>query len=366
MKKLINVGKKRLLTLILLPFVILGGLYIYDQQKSHAVGAVDILQVTYDGHFPPDPMFYITNMLPGDEVEKVFNVKNGSSSAFNVYMKGIFKEEEKEFADILEIIIGVDGGVDIYGGTTGFKTVQNFLDEVNPLDLGSLGAGNDKNFRVKVRFPSSAGNEYQLAKVVFDLQWSAQITGDEIPPECKDLPITRTIVGTDGNDKIYGTTASELILGKGGNDKIYASSGSDCIVGGDGNDDIKGESGNEVILGGAGNDKIDSGSGNDIVYGGDGNDNIDTGSGNDLVYGGEGNDNINGGSDNDELHGGTQNDTLRGGSGDDKLYGDEGNDNIHAGSGNDYLNGGPNEDNLHGDSGSDTCINGEIVQSCEL
>lgn len=356
---------KRLLLVILLPVVVFGLFYLY-QKKVNADEPENILEVTYDGHTPEDPIFVVTNMLPGDSISKIFKVSNLSSTSFNIGMKAILKEEEKEFADILEIIISEVGFGDIYGGSQGFKTLQNYLDEPDPLDLGNFGSESFKNFKIEVKFPTSAGNEYQLAKVVFDLQWSADIEGGKIPPECKHLPITKIVSGTEENDKIYGSTASELILGKGGNDKISASSSGDCIFGGDGNDHIDSESGDDVVFGGDGNDKIKTGYGNDTVFGGDGNDNIDTGTGDDKVWGGEGQDNIDGGNDNDELHGGLGNDVIRGGGGNDLLYGDEGNDTIHAGSGNDYLNGGPDTDNLHGNSGTDTCEFGESVNSCEL
>jgi len=376
---------RRILTIILLPLVIVGLIYVYINGKASEVTAVDLITVTYDGHSTPDPVFTLDDLKPGDVEQKCFSVKNvNTTDTFDILMRGELTLEEKQFADILEIILNENGGSDIYGGTTGFKNVQNFLDEANPINLGNFSPNQEKTFCITVKFPPEAGNEYQKAKLVFNLYWTADPAENKIPPECRFMTIERVIEGTEGYDKIFGTVKGELILAKGGNDKVWASSSSDCIVGCDGNDYLKEESGDGVVLCGEGNDRIDVGKGNDTVYGGGGNDNIETGSEQDLVYGGEGNDNIDLGSGNDkaygengndnidggdgydEIWGGFGNDVLRGGSNDDKLYGEAGNDTIHANSGNDYLDGGVDIDNLHGNTGNDTCVGGEINSSCEL
>jgi len=52
---------------LLLPFVLFGLYYVYNQHSSKGVEtyAIDPLIVTYPGN-PQNPMFTITNMLPGD------------------------------------------------------------------------------------------------------------------------------------------------------------------------------------------------------------------------------------------------------------------------------------------------------------
>src|SRR3989344_1340205 len=318
----------KVIAVIAAPLVFLGAYNVIRDARNNDIYAVDPLIVTYNGGPPPNPVFIVTNMLPGDEIEKEFNVKNDSPDNVDVVMKGIKTTETQEFADILEIIIGEVADADIFGGTTGFKTLEDFFVEGN-ISLGNVPAGGDRDFRVKVLFPSSAGNEYQNALVIFDIEWRTVI---DLPDECQELEgiVTEIVEGTEGDDNIHATTAPELILAKGGNDKVDASSGSDCVVLGDGNDYVRSESGNDIVLGGNGNDKIISGSGNDTVYGGPGNDNISTGSGADKAYGGEG---------------------------DDK---------ISTGSGNDYADGESGVDNISGGSGTDTCLNEETASSCEF
>lgn len=365
------------MALILAPVVLFGAYTIIQKARVSNVQAVDPLTITYHGDETPSPVFYVTNMLPGDESEEEINVKNNAGATLAIAARFDKIDERQDFADILEAEITVNPTI-FTGALEGLFSTGNVF-------LFNLAPGDDKNFKVKVKFPSSAGNEYQTASVVFNIIFATQIT-IPLPSECQSLAgsITNVVEGTEGNDNLHGTVQGDLILAKGGNDKVDASGGDDCVVGGDGNDHIRSEDGSDVVLGGGGNDQIKSGSGNDKVWGGDGNDNITAGSGDDLVYGGSGNDNIDagtgvdvvygeagedhldGGSDNDTLYGGSENDTLRGGQGDDNLYGEGGNDNIQGNSGDDLLDGGPNTDNLHGNTGTDTCLAGETVISCEL
>lgn len=397
-----NLGKSKILALMLLPFVVYGLYYVYTNTNSKGIKtyAVDPLIVTYDGGPPPNPMFTVTNMLPGDEVEKIFNVENDSPDAEGVTMEAVKTEELKAFSGILDLeITGIASSTLVFSGK-----LQAFFD-LPPINLGSFPAESNKSFRVKVKFPFDAGNEYQEAKVVFNIFWQTGSPPIELPPECAHLAgiITSVIEGTEGDDRINGTRASELILAKGGVDKVRASGGDDCIVGGDASDRLlDGSDGNDVIIGGPGDDTIDGSDDQDILYGNEGNDTIDGsgdedliyagignddvdggeaadviylgegddeaegGSGNDNIYGEQGNDEIDGEAGNDFIHGGLGDDELKGGSGSDEIYGNEGNDTIRGNSGNDKLDGGSENDNLDGDSGTDTCINGETESSCEL
>ena len=372
-----KINLRRLLVLILAPIVAFGVYGVIQKNRAKEVQAVDPLTITYHGDETSLPVFTVTNMLPGDEVEEEITVMNNAGSTLAIAARFEKTEEEKEFADILDVEINVNPTV-FSGNLEGLFSAGNIF-------LFNLAPGEDKSFRVKVKFPSLAGNEYQEARVVFDIIFATEITID-LPRECQHLSgsIINIVEGTEGNDRIHGTANGDLILAYGGNDRIDASSSSDCVLGGEGNDKIYSESGDDVVLAGPGNDKVYSGSGNDTVYGGEGNDYIDSGSGNDNVWGGAGNDNIDAGSGNDkvygeagedhidgesgddEIWGGDQNDTIRGGAGNDKLYGEGGNDNIRGSSGNDILDGGPDHDTLNGNAGLDDCDNGETLIFCEL
>ena len=86
-----------------------------------------------------------------------------------------------------------------------------------------------------------------------------------------------TIVGSEEDDILIGTTLADLIFAKGGDDIISGSKGNDCILGGEGNDIIFGNEGNDNIFGQGGNDIIKGHSGEDFVFGGLGLDVIDGG-----------------------------------------------------------------------------------------
>ncbi|MCS7092651.1 MAG: hypothetical protein NZM26_04850 [Patescibacteria group bacterium] len=321
----------------------------WHKNTTKNVYAIDPLIITYNNSPTPNPVFNVANFLPGDnKIEKIKVKNNLPSGSFGVSVDGILDQEQKNLAEILQITITEVGFGDIYGGSTGKKTLKQFLNSP-PINLGVFPSGSEKEYEYKIFFPHESGNEYKNGHVVFTLIFNNFITID-LPKECAHLAnqIVNVIEGTEGNDNIHSTYLSDLILAKGGNDKIRASSGSDCIVAGDGNDTIDAGTGNEVILGGGGNDNIRGGTGNDTIYGGSGNDRIDAGSGDDVVYGDDGDDNIEGGSDKD------------------KLYGGKGKDDIRGGSNNDLLDGGEDFDKLNGNSGQDTCKFGEVLSSCEL
>lgn len=71
------------------------------------------------------------------------------------------------------------------------------------------------------------------------------------------------IIGTEGNDTLYGI---------GGTDTLSGMAGDDTLHGNEGNDTLDGGIGNDTLYGGIGNDMLTGGTGNDILYGGAGND----------------------------------------------------------------------------------------------
>jgi hypothetical protein len=93
--------------------------------------------------------------------------------------------------------------------------------------------------------------------------------------KCKGKAVT--ILGSDSDELLKGTSGVDVILANGGNDTISAKKGNDVVCGGAGNDVLRGGSGNDKLLGQAGNDTGKGGSGVDTFKGGPGQ---DKGSGN--------------------------------------------------------------------------------------
>jgi Ca2+-binding RTX toxin-like protein len=137
---------------------------------------------------------------------------------------------------------------------------------------------------------------------------------------CMGMPAT--IVGTEQNDVLNGTSGADVIVGLRGNDVINGLGGNDIICGGLGMDSITGGDGDDKLLGGNENDMIDGNAGNDLIWGGTGWDRLIGGLGNDTVRGGIGNDRLLGGDGNDSLFGQEGIDRLDGGAGQNLLVQD--------------------------------------------
>ena len=203
-----------------------------------------------------------------------------------------------------------------------------------------------------------------------------EIRDRQLPCNCANA----NIVGTNGNDRLFGTPGNDIICGLGGNDRLFGAGGNDCLDGGSGNDRLFGEDGHDELRGGTGDDQLRGGSGNDLLRGEAGNDNLRGGddddalhggtgddvlrgdAGNDVLIGNAGRDSLRGGDGNDDLQGGSDNDVLKSDNGDDTLRGDNGNDdlrggrgldNLRGGSGDDQIQGGLDNDILRGDGGND-------------
>jgi Ca2+-binding RTX toxin-like protein len=99
----------------------------------------------------------------------------------------------------------------------------------------------------------------------------------------KCLDRKATILGTSGNDVIYGTNGSDVIVGGRGRDQIHGLGGDDFICGEGGPDILTGGSGDDELSGAQGADAIFGGSGDDFLSGGDQPDQLHGGSGDDYM-----------------------------------------------------------------------------------
>ena len=97
-----------------------------------------------------------------------------------------------------------------------------------------------------------------------------------------------TIVGTDGNDRLFGTDGNDVIVGLDGNDVIRAFGGNDVICGDNGRDRLFGGPGNDTLLGGKKNDILKGDGGRDHLMGNQGRDRLIGGGGVDTLEGGSG------------------------------------------------------------------------------
>lgn len=359
--------KKRIILVISLIFLI--GVLISDNSfskifKSSTAFAIGDLTVNW-GVPEGNPIFVVSNIVPGGTESRTVQVSNGGISTRLVGVRGIEASDSGNLSDVMEITI-TEGVTDLYGGTTGVKTLTQFFSDsgnINGIALSNLAPGGNTSYVFKVKFKESAGNEYQGKTIVFDLKIGITVN---IPAECSGITFSGSpIFGTSNSETIRGTNKNDLIFAFEGNDKVFGLSGKDCIVGGAGNDELRGELGEDFIFGNEGNDLLIGANGKDFISGGIGNDQIKGETGEDTLYGEGGDDDIKGGSGNDLINGGEGNDLLNGEAGSDEVLGEAGNDDMKGGSGGDDLIGGADTDKANGEAGKDSCI-AEIEISCEI
>jgi hypothetical protein len=95
--------------------------------------------------------------------------------------------------------------------------------------------------------------------------------------------VTCTIIGSEGKDRLRGTTAGDVICGLGGHDRIRGGDGDDIIIGGGGKDRLGGGRGDDRLYGNARRDILRGQSGRDRVVGGGSRDRIFGNAGNDVL-----------------------------------------------------------------------------------
>lgn len=248
-----NHSKLKLYRIIAITLIAISTYYFASPnflQNNNTVQAVGDLNVDW-GVPDGEPIFVVTNMMPGDIESHSVNVINNATSARPVAVRGVKTSETGDLSTVLDFVIS-EGLTDLYGGTslTGPKTLADFFaesDPINGIPLSVLGPGLTTTYTFKATFQDSAGNPFQNASVVFGLIIGI---GFEIPQECQNINFPgQPIFGTSGNDNIKGTNFNDLIIAFEGDDKVNGSNGDDCIIGNQGNDKLDGSNGDDVIFG---------------------------------------------------------------------------------------------------------------------
>ena len=107
------------------------------------------------------------------------------------------------------------------------------------------------------------------------------------------------LLGTESNDNIIGSPATDVVLAAEGADTLEGAGEGDYLLGGKGDDRILGEDANDIIGGNKGNDFVSGGVADDLVRGGKGNDQIFGDDGEDILIGERGTDRLTGGGGSD-------------------------------------------------------------------
>ncbi len=212
--------KKRLFrfTALLISFSVIvyfSGILNVIFRPSSVIAAGDLV-ITFEGVPLGDPIFVVTNLLPGDMENRDVDVTNSGTVARFVAVKGV-KTGGVGPSPLLETVLDIvinDGTADVYGGTspTGPKTLEEFFEDSGDPDgvkLGIVDPSETVSYNFKVSFPDGSGNEFQAKSVIFDLVFG-NIIGDNIvinevyyivdEDHGLDSPKDRGILGVSGNN----------------------------------------------------------------------------------------------------------------------------------------------------------------------
>jgi Ca2+-binding RTX toxin-like protein len=151
-----------------------------------------------------------------------------------------------------------------------------------------------------------------------------------------------SVVGSQFDDVLLGSTGFNCLDGMGGDDVIIALDGDDCLYGGTGNDTVDGGAGADVMSFRYAGDPVRV----NLVRG------TATGEGSDRIVGVE------------DVIGSSFADVLTGDAGMNVLGGEGGADRLAGGPGVDRLDGGSGRDRVDGGIGRDQCLNAEQRQRC--
>jgi hypothetical protein len=219
---------------------------------------------------------------------------------------GIFDLIGGPGADRLDATGATEGYVSYFGHTADVSVRVNGLP-----DDGALGEG-DNVIGPIVGIGGGAGNDHLEAG-----------------------PVTRTLVGSDGDDILIGNSESNYLDGGPGDDQLLAGDGTDSLSGGAGADVLSGGDGlDEATYGGTAPLRLSIGDGPNDGVAGEGDDIRDDVEG---LAGGLGDDLLIGDGHGNRLIGFAGRDVLRGGDGADQLIGWGDGDELDGGAGPDEV-----------------------------
>src|SRR3990167_5721732 len=170
---------KIIIPLLIIAFAIVqnGGLNLFNKDITvRAVGDLNVIWGVPDGN----PIFVVSNMLPGDSEERSVDVTNNASVSRPVGVRGVKTSETGNFSNALNIVIME--GVNILYGPVNLN--QFFTDSAGPegIPLTTLSSGDTTTYTFKVTFDENAGNEFQGKEIIFDLIIGIAV---DVPEECE-------------------------------------------------------------------------------------------------------------------------------------------------------------------------------------
>lgn len=143
----------KILIYIVGTIIILGGFY----NTAFAV-APNPLTAT----FVPNPLFSVSNFMPGDNKEANITINNNTETSQSAYIEAINISNGDNLANQMNLKI-FDGEIEIYDGNFG-----TFLN-TGPVLLSSINSLTSKNYNLRITFIESTDNDYQNKTLGFDI-----------------------------------------------------------------------------------------------------------------------------------------------------------------------------------------------------
>ena len=386
------------------------------------------------------------NSLSGEGGDDVISGGTGSDQ-----LLGGEGDDQLRFDDLLEVGVtlslitntasyAVDGSVDSFSG---FETYATTLQD--DIILTSIEADSVEGLDGDDSFISSSGSDTlhggagqdtvdysdndDIDHIEARLDEGNTITIDVIGGDDDEVTSIESVIGSPGDDLLYGDTQDNTLEGAAGNDVLDGGAGDDHLLGDAGDDRFVAGLGEDIFEGGAGTDELDfsgaassvsvdlslnaalndgsggqdtiltieniiGSSGSDIIAGDSRVNVLSAGAGNDIVRGGLGSDTLDGGAGQlDEVHfddlsdfgitldieAGTatyrqdaSTDTLLGfelyftTNQDDLITGSEADDTVSALDGNDIIYASAGADFLDGGAGSDSVDYSTVVEASSV
>lgn len=189
-----------------------------------------------------------------------------------------------EYTDIVKQYQGEYAYSYVFNGQLGYLdhalAIADLTDEVTGVTLWHINADEPDLIDYDTSFKQDAQDDIYAPDAYRSSDHDPVIVGLDLIATCNGLPAT--IIGTPGDDVIYGTNGADVIVGLGGNDVIYGGNGNDVICGNTGGDTLYGGNGEDTLSGGADDDTLLGNNGKDTLTGGTGADSFSGGNGKDT------------------------------------------------------------------------------------
>ncbi len=161
------------------------------QMSSVSVRAAqaDTVLELYKGKADVNEKFQAQNMLPGDELTKVYAVKVNHKADLTLFFNTEITEQTQSLGDALNIKVtrlGTEKNEVLYDGSFSEMQGKEFSQKLTKNDQGETVV----YYEITVSADTSMGNEYQGAKLLADFNWYTPDDGSLTPPQTGEDPLT--------------------------------------------------------------------------------------------------------------------------------------------------------------------------------